>query len=171
VYWSDSQLSGAYLDNYHEELDRKMHARVPATEMISEIDVPRSALVDFMGEAAQTLRREHANLIYGVVRLIERDDESFMPWAKDRYACVVFNLHVTHDAEGIENASRSFRSLIDLAIKHNGSYYLTYHRFATRVQVESCYPQFQQFLALKRQYDPAGLFQSNWYRHYQKMFS
>lgn len=171
VYWADSQLFGNYLDNYHEELDRKMHARVPATEMITEIDVPRSALVDFMDEAAQILRREHANVIYGVVRLIERDDESFMPWAKDRYACIVFNLHVPHDAVGIENAARSFRSLIDLAIKHNGSYYLTYHRFAQRRQVEACYPQFEQFLKLKSQYDPAGLFQSNWYRHYQEMFS
>ena len=171
VYWSDSQLFGNYLDDYHEELDRKMHARVPATEMITEIDVPRPALVDFMVEAGDTLRREHANMIYGVVRLIERDDESFLPWAKDRYACVVFNLHVTHDREGIENSARSFRSLIDLAIKHNGSYYLTYHRFAMRQQVEACYPQFQQFLQQKQQYDPAGLFQSNWYRHYQKMFS
>src|SRR5215813_1641938 len=171
VYWADSQLFGRYLDNYHEELDRRMHVRIPATEMITEIDVPRPALVDFMGEAAQTLRREHANVIYGVVRLIERDDETFLPWAKDRYACVVFNLHVTHDPEGIENSARSFRSLIDLAIKHNGSYYLTYHRFATRQQVEACYPQFEQFLKLKTEYDPAGLFQSNWYRHYRKMFS
>jgi len=171
VYWSDSQLFGNYLDNYHEELDRKMHARTPATEVITEIDVPRPALVDFMGEAAQALRREHANVIYGVVRLIERDDESFMPWAKDRYACVVFNLHVTHDTAGVDNAARSFRSLIDLAIKHGGNYYLTYHRHATRAQVESCYPQFRQFLDLKKQYDPAQVFQSNWYRHYQKMFA
>ena len=171
VYWSDSQLFGNYLDNYHQDVDRRMHVRVPATEMITEIDVPRPALVDFMGEAAQTLRREHANVIYGVVRLIERDDESFMPWAKQRYACVVFNLHVTHDTNGMDNAARSFRSLIDLAIKHGGSYYLTYHRYATRAQVESCYPQFRQFLALKKQYDPGQLFQSNWYRHYQRMFS
>jgi FAD/FMN-containing dehydrogenase len=171
VYWSDSQLFGNYLDNYHQDVDRRMHVRVPATEMITEIDVPRPALVDFMDEAAQTLRREHANVIYGVVRLIERDDESFMPWAKQRYACVVFNLHVTHDTAGVDNAARSFRSLIDLAIKHGGSYYLTYHRYATRAQVESCYPQFRQFLDLKKQYDPGQLFQSNWYRHYQKMFS
>jgi FAD/FMN-containing dehydrogenase len=105
-----------------------------------------------------------------VVRLIEKDDESFMPWARDRYACVVFNLHVSHDPQGIELAARSFRSLIDLAIKHSGSYYLTYHRFARREQVESCYPQFQEFLAAKRQYDPGELFQSNWYRHYRGMF-
>jgi len=170
VYWADSQLFGNYLDNYHEELDRQLHARVPATEMITEIDVPRAALVDFMEEARVALKRENANVIYGVVRLIEKDDESFLPWAKDRYACVVFNLHVTHDPQGIENAARAFRALIDLAIKHSGSYYLTYHRFARREQVEACYPQFPQFLAAKREHDPAEVFQSNWYRHYRKMF-
>jgi len=170
VYWSDSQLFGSYLDNYHAELDRKLHARVPGTEMITEIDVPRAALVDFMEEARLVLRQEKANVIYGVVRLIEKDDETFMPWAKDRYACVVFNLHVDHDKQGIDNAARSFRSLIDLAIKHNGNYYLTYHRYAEREQVEQCYPQFSRFLELKRQYDPQEIFQSNWYRHYRQMF-
>jgi len=171
IYWSDSQLFGNYLDNYHAELDRKLHARVPATEMITEVDVPRAALVDFMEEARVVLRSQNANVIYGVVRLIEKDDESFLPWAKDRYACVVFNLHVEHDAPGIERAARSFRSLIDLAIGHNGTYYLTYHRFATRQQVERCYPEFEKFLERKRHYDPAETFQSNWYRHYRAMFA
>jgi FAD/FMN-containing dehydrogenase len=171
VYWADSQLFGRYLDNYHEQLDRQLHARVPATEMITEIDVPRSALAEFMEEARITLRRENANVIYGVVRLIEQDHESFMPWARDRYACVVFNLHVTHEAGATEQAAGSFRSLIDLAIKHAGCYYLTYHRFARRDQVEQCYPEFREFLEQKRQYDPAELFQSNWYRHYKEMFT
>jgi FAD/FMN-containing dehydrogenase len=171
IYWSDAQLFGSYLDNYHEELDRKLGGRVPATEMITEVDVPRPALVEFLEEARVVLREQKANVIYGVVRLIEKDDESFMPWAKDRYACIVFNLHVSHEPQAIENAARSFRSLIDLAIKHDGNYYLTYHRYAAREQVERCYPQFRQFLELKRQYDPEERFQSNWYRHYRQMFS
>jgi FAD/FMN-containing dehydrogenase len=82
----------------------------------------------------------------------------------------VFNLHVQHDPHSIEKAARAFRALIDLGLKHNGSYYLTYHRYARREQVEQAYPQFQQFLRFKRQYDPSGVFQSNWYRHYEKMF-
>ena len=48
---------------------------------------------------------------------------------------MIFNLHVTHNATGIEQAARSFRSLIDLGIKHQGSYYLTYHRYARRDQL------------------------------------
>lgn len=80
--------------------------------MITEIYVPRESFVVFMEEARQTLREHQANLIYGTVRLVEKDDESFLAWARQPYACIVFNLHVTHDPVGIENAARAFRSLI-----------------------------------------------------------
>ena len=170
IYWSDSQLSAAYVDNYHEDLDRKLGAKVKATEMITEIYVPRSALASFMEEAGAKLREQAANVIYGTVRLIEKDEESFLRWASDSFACVIFNLHVTHDKTGLEAAAIAFRSLIDLGISHGGSYYLTYHRFATKQQVEACYPQFKEFLELKLKHDPGEVFQSDWYRHYRKMF-
>jgi hypothetical protein len=51
------------------------------------------------------------------------------------------------------------------------TYYLTYHRDATRKQIESCYPQFAEFLRLKKKYDPEERFQSDWYRHYRTMFA
>ena len=170
VYWADSQLSAAYVDNYHEELDRKLGAKVKATEMITEIYVPRHSLVSFMEDARVELRKQRANMIYGTVRLIEKDDESFLRWARESFACVIFNLHVTHDTTGLENAASAFRGLIDLGIRYGGSYYLTYHRFATREQVEACYPQFKEFLEFKLKYDSDELFQSDWYRHYKKMF-
>ena len=170
VYWSDSQLSAAYVDNYHEELDRKLGAKVKATEMITEIYVPRNSLAGFMEDARVALRNQNANVIYGTVRLIEKDDESFLRWARESFACVIFNLHVTHDTTGLENAASAFRSLIDLGIRHGGSYYLTYHRLATKEQVEACYPQFKEFLELKLKHDPEEMFQSDWYRHYKKMF-
>jgi len=56
-------------------------------------------------------------------------------------------------------------------LRSRGSYYLTYHRWATRRQVEACYPQFVDFLRLKRKYDPDERFQSDWYRHYRAMFA
>jgi len=169
VYYHDWQLSAAYQPGYHADLDRVMKAKVKATEMITEIYVPRSALVNFMEEARVVLREHKANVVYGTVRLIEKDDESFLRWARESWACVIFNLHVTHDAAGIAAAARSFRALIDLAIQHGGSYYLTYHRWATKQQVEACYPQFREFLGLKREYDPAEVFQSDWYVHHKNL--
>ena len=47
---------------------------------------------------------------------------------------------------------------------------LTYHRAATRKQVESAYPRFEQFLEKKKQYDPDERFQSEWYRHYRQLW-
>ena len=170
VYYHDWQLSAAYQPGYHADLDRVMHAKVKATEMITEIYVPRSALVSFMEKARVVLRHHKANLIYGTVRLIEQDDESFLRWARESWACVIFNLHVTHDPAGLDAAALAFRALIDLGIEHRGSYYLTYHRWATKRQVEACYPQFREFLALKREYDPREVFQSAWYVHHKNMF-
>ena len=146
-----------------------MHAKVKATEMITEIYVARGALVTFMEGARRVLREQQANLIYGTVRLIEQDDESFLCWARQNYACVVFNLHVTHDEVGIRSARSAFQALIDLGIQNGGSFYLTYHRWATRRQVETCYPQFRAFLNRKLAFDPAEAFQSDWYLHHKKL--
>jgi FAD/FMN-containing dehydrogenase len=85
------------------------------------------------------------------------------------YACTIFN-HVVH-SPGIRRSADAFRRLIDMAARRGGSYYLTYHRHATRSQLESCYPQFADFLRLKKQYDPDERFQSDWYRHYRTMFA
>jgi FAD/FMN-containing dehydrogenase len=171
IYWADSQLSAAYVDNYHADLDRAVGAKTSGSEMITEICVQRPQLTAFMEDARVALRRRRANVIYGTVRLIERDDETFLAWARDRYACVIFNLHIEHTPQKIREAADAFRDLIDLGIAHGGSYYLTYHRWARRDQVERCYPQMKEFLALKRQYDPDERFQSTWYRHYREMFA
>lgn len=171
VYWSDTHQLGVYLDDYHGELDARTRSKVPASEMITEVYVPRAALSQFL-EAARADFVEHSvELIYGTIRLIERDDESFLAWARADFACVVFNLCVRHDAAGLEKARRDFRRIIARAVEQGGSFYLTYHRWATREQVSKCYPRMAEFLRLKRSYDPSEVFESDWYRHYRGMFA
>jgi FAD/FMN-containing dehydrogenase len=170
TYWSDTNQLSAYLPNYAQKLREKIGGP-ESSLIITEIYVPRARLTDFLAEAAQLLRANGPPLIYGTVRLIEKDSESFLAWAKNSFACIIFNLLTVHTASGVENAACTFRALIDLAIARGGSYYLTYHRFATRKQVAACYPQFADFLALKKKYDPAERFQSDWYRHYKQLFS
>ncbi len=170
LYWSDAHQLSVYLDDYHRELDERLSAAHRGSEMITEVYVPRGELAQFMEATRSDFRARGTELIYGTIRLIEKDDESFLAWARERYACVVFNLHVGHTRAGVERARGDFRRLIDRASSHGGSYYLTYHRWATREQVLACYPQFPEFLRLKRRYDPAETFQSDWYRHYKTLF-
>lgn len=171
VYWSDTHQLGHYFDDYHREVDKRLNLPERGTEMITEIYVPRERLVDFMGEARRDFRQNRVEVIYGTIRLIERDDESFLAWARQRYACVVFNLHTAHSPDGLRRSAEAFRRLIDMAIYRKGSFYLTYHKFATREQVAACYPQFEEFLKAKLRFDPKERFQSDWYRHYKQAFA
>jgi FAD/FMN-containing dehydrogenase len=168
LYHSDRCQLAVYLDDYHRALP------APAchgTEMITELYVRPQDLPQFMQAAAAALRDTHADVIYGTVRLAKRDTETFLPWAKRDCAGVIFNLHVPRSAAGLERAAASFRALIDVAISFGGSYYLTYHRFATREQVLRCYSQMPDFLERKLAHDPGELFQSEWYRHLKRVCS
>jgi len=166
VYWSDTHQLSTYIDDYHSWLDSETNASHAATEIISELYVPRAALPDFLAEAADDFRRNGVDCIYGTIRLIERDDESFLAWAKQPYACTIFNLHTHHTVEGIEHSAAAFRRLIDMAARRQGSWFLTYHTFGTRSQLLQCYPELPAFLSRKRHFDPNERFQSEWYRHH-----
>ena len=169
LYWSHKHQLSVYMDDYHRELEQRLDA-CPGSEMITEVYVPRERLADFMAAAAELLRARDGNCVYGTIRLIERDGESFLAWATGDWACIIFNLHADHDDTSLARSAELFRALIDLALERGGSYYLTYHRYATREQVLAAYPQLPKFLRLKLEHDPEERFQSEWYRFYKAVF-
>ena len=171
LYWSDTHQSSVYLNDYHIKINKELGFKDTASLMITEIDVPRKDLTQFMEDVRKVALKEDFDIIYGTIRLIRKDMESFLAWAKEDYVCVIFNLRVFHTPDGIEKTQRNFRSLIDAAIPYGGSYYLTYHRWARKDQVLACYPQFHDFLKMKKKYDPKEIIQSDWYRHYKAMFA
>lgn len=171
VYWSDTHQLASYIDGYHEAIDRQLDAPVKGSEMISELYVRRDDLPAFMEAVRADGRRHDVNIIYGTIRLIEKDDESVLAWAREPWACVVFNLHVDHSKDGLKKAECNFRRLIDRASDFRGSYYLTYHRWATRDQVMRCHPRMCEFLERKQAWDPARRFTSDWYEHHLRLMN
>ncbi len=165
VYRSDLLQMGVYVDGYHEQLGGP-----PASEMITEVYVPRIHLTDFMRACRDDFRRHDVEFIYGTIRVIEPDDESFLPWAQGNRACIIFNLHVRHDPPGLIKAQTDFRRIIDRALERGGSFFLTYHRWATREQMLAGHPRFLDFLQEKQRFDPKERFQSEWYRHWKSVF-
>ncbi len=171
IYWSDDHQFSPYLPSASELLNEQLGWDPYRSPMITQLYVPRNRFEEFMVKAKSGLMSGGADVIYGTVRLIEKEDETFLNWARENYACVIFNLLVEHSNAGIKKSSEHFRMLIDCSLEVGGSYYLTYHRWARKDQVESAYPRFNEFLEKKNQYDPHNLFTSEWHRHYQEMFS
>jgi FAD/FMN-containing dehydrogenase len=171
IYWSDEHQMTTYVDDYHNLLGARLGELQHGGEMITEIYVPRDALVRFLGDVRTDFRTHRTNLIYGTIRLIERDDETLLAWARQPWACIIFNLHVSANLVGIERAKQDFKRLIDRGLQYGGSYYLTYHRWADRSQVMRAYPQFPEFLRAKLRFDPDERFQSDWYRHHKALLA
>jgi FAD/FMN-containing dehydrogenase len=171
IYWSDTSQLSTYNKGYRDFINTKIEFDSPVSLMLSELYVPREMLPKFMAQAADILRASGIPNIYGTIRMIEKDDETFLPWAKENYACVIFNLLVTNTALGKLAAADTFRALIDVSIDFGGSYYLTYHKWARKDQVLACYPKMPAFFEKKAKYDPNLVFQSDWYRHQHELLS
>lgn len=171
LYWSDDLQFSPYLPEAGDVLYRQLGWQTYASLMISELYVPRDRFVDFMAAARETALKTGANVVYGTVRLIEAEAETLLRWAREGYACIIFNLLVEHSPEGLARGKEQFRALTDCALARDGNFYLTYHRWARRDQVERAYPQFPSFLELKEKHDPNGVFSSDWYRHHRELFA
>lgn len=172
-YWSDTMQLGTYIPTYADYLEshRKVAAASEAKEtlVIGEHYVPRENIAIFMAEAARILKSRRVEVIYGTIRAILRDECSFLAWAKADFACVIFNLRTPHTPEGKARTADAFRALIASALDLGGSYFLTYHNYATREQVLRAYPQFPAFLERKRHFDPETRFTSRWYDHHREL--
>ena len=164
LYWSDEHQLSPYLPEAGDMLARRMGWTPYRSLMITELYVPRAAFPRFMESARAAMLATGANVVYGTVRLIEAERETALPWAIQDWACVIFNLLVEHSPMGLESAKTQFRALIDRALDEGGRYYLTYHRWARRDQLERAYPEMRGFLALKDGCDPRGVFDSEWLR-------
>jgi len=165
VYWSDThQLSNAFC-GYHDAMDPTV-----GTEMITEIYLDPDKAIPCLESIREAMVLRKADLAYGTIRLIEADQETFLPWARRQSVCIVANLHCPRTKGGIEKTKQDFRVILDRVLDFDGSFYLTYHRWALEHHIMAAYPQIREFFDLKKAYDPSELFQSNWYRHYRQNF-
>lgn len=172
VYWSDTMQLSTYVPSYVEVLAEaaEQEAGPPASLVIGEMYTPPDRLLEFLDRSRRILRETGADDIYGTIRAIRKDGTSFLAWAREDFGCVIFNLRTVHTPGGVAHTRDVFRRLQDAALDLGGSFFLTYSRAATREQVERAYPNFPEFLDLKRRYDPDLRFQSEWWRHYAPMF-
>jgi FAD/FMN-containing dehydrogenase len=171
VEWSDLHQLSTYPAGYHQEIERRLGADAVGADLILEVYVPRSELIPLLEQARRILLASGMPLIYGTIRFIEQDKDSYLAWAKKRYACVIFSPHSSGETQALRKTGEVCRQLMRAANKRGGSFYLTYNRFATRDELASAYPQFQEFLSLKKQYDPRETFQSDWYRYYKGLYA
>jgi FAD/FMN-containing dehydrogenase len=97
---------------------------------------------------------------------VTQDDITALPYARgERVAFVLyFNQKLNErDSRVLQQATVD---LIDLAIRRGGTFYLPYQLYYSPEQLRAAYPEVEDFFALKRRFDPVGLFSNSWYETY-----
>ncbi|PDQ21663.1 FAD-binding protein [Mesorhizobium sanjuanii] len=148
-----------------------MHDSVPylfndlrdETDILHEYFIPRAAYNPFIAEAREILRKQSLPVLNASVRIVHKEDIALNYAPEPAYSLVLY-INQPTDADGNARMRELTRALIDLTIRHGGRFFLPYQLHYTGKQLLASYPELPSFLAKKRQYDPAELFSSTFYR-------
>ena len=81
-YWSDEHQMSTYVPDYHDALAARLGHFAHGSEMITEIYVPRDALVRFLADVRSDFLEHQTGFDHGTIRLNRAATESTLRWAK-----------------------------------------------------------------------------------------
>ena len=107
-------------------------------------------------------------LLSATVRWVKKDQDSFLRYAREDCFGIVLYLNQRTSEEGIADARRWTRALVDLTLELEGVYYLPYQRYPSSEQIRRAYPMLDEFFRKKKERDPDEIFVSTFYETYRR---
>lgn len=142
---------------------------VSNTEVLQEYFVPVDQYTHYIDSLREELQDEpDFNLLNITVRYVEKNESAVMSYAKDDMFALVLLINQGKSEESIEATSLVIRKMIDITLKHEGSYYLPYYSYPSKAQLEEAYPRSKEFFDMKEKYDPDERFMNLFYKEYHK---
>ena len=143
-----------------------LDTRLEDTNILHEYFIPLDETPAFIDGLRRIATASDVNLVNVTLRIVTKDEITALPYAKDDRIAFVLYFNQGLNREDSEALEKATRELIDLAIRHGGTFYLPYQLHYSPEQLRAAYPEVDRFFALKAKYDPAGLFSNAWYEKY-----
>ncbi len=137
------------------------------TDIIQEYYVPIESFVPFMDRFREILLAAGMNVLSSTVRYVTPNDTPALAYAPDREVFAIIqmsNVGLSEDSQA--HAAAVTRQLVDAALEHGGTYYLTYQLYPTPEQLHRAYPRAGEAFERKRFYDPDEVFSNLFYKRY-----
>lgn len=136
--------------------------------VLQEYFLPEAQLEAFVAGMRGVLKQHQVKVTNISIRHAKADPGTLLAWARgDTFALVLYYRQGTSAAERAAVGDWT-RQLIDLAITHQGTYYLPYQIHASREQFLAAYPRAPEFFFLKKQLDPSNKFRNKlWDTYYR----
>ena len=134
--------------------------------ILQEYFIPYDQLNSFIDDFRTIAQEYNVDLLNVSARHVRGNDESLLSWSPQDTCALVLYICQPCNEDAYDGAVIWTRELIDVALKHDGSFYLPYQCLATPQQVAAAYKNVSKFLELKKKYDPRGVFKNKMYDHY-----
>lgn len=139
-------------------------APAPASECTIENLLPPENLQIYLARVRELAAERRLALRRISIRRLLPEGETYLRWATREWAGVRLTFGIKPTLGASVQAAEIRRLLLGIALECGGSFPLRELEWASRGQIEACYPMLGAFLAEKRRGDPAERLQNAWYR-------
>lgn len=140
--------------------------RTMSTYVLQEYFIPERHFLSFVRAMAEVLQIHNVEALNLSVRHSPADRVALLPWAyEDVFSFVLYYKQRTHQKAQVE-VQRWTSKLVELALAHEGRYYLPYQLHASKAQFEKAYPEIAEFRRIKKQVDPTAKLSNELWRKY-----
>ncbi|MBC6976173.1 FAD-binding oxidoreductase [Bacillus sp. Xin] len=138
------------------------------TEILQEYFVPIDQFTAYIDDLRTVLNKEELNLLNITIRYVEKNENAVLSYAKDDMFALVLLINQGRSEGEIKKTKTVLGKMIDVTLKHNGSYYLPYYSYPTKQQLKQAYPRIEEFLQKKKEIDPQERFVNLFYKEYRE---
>jgi len=142
--------------NYEMSLDVNelyMPLKYPTTAILQEYFIPIKKAHDFIPKFWKIIKDNGVNLLNLSIRFVKKTSTSILNYAKDDMFAFVLYLNVGNNSWSYDCLKEWTQQMIDVAINLSGTYYLPYLPLATKEQFRLSYPNYKEYLIIKKKYD------------------
>ncbi|RDI45926.1 FAD-binding oxidoreductase [Falsibacillus pallidus] len=138
------------------------------TDILQEYFIPVDEFTLFIDDLKKSLKGEDLDLMNITIRYTHQNQDAVLSYAKNDMFALVLLINQKKSESGKKETGRIIRKMIDVVLKHNGSYYLPYYSYPTKSQMKEAYPRTEEFFMKKRELDPKERFMNEFYEVYGK---
>jgi decaprenylphospho-beta-D-ribofuranose 2-oxidase len=136
------------------------------TDVLQEYFVPVEEFTGYIDDLREVLNEEELNLINITIRYVDENEDAVLSYSKEDMFALVLLINQEKSQEGIADTERIVRKMVDVTLKHRGSYYLPYYSYPSKEQMRAAYPKTNEFFESKRRLDPNKVFMNQFYEVY-----
>lgn len=138
-----------------------------STDLLHEYFIPERNFNQFIKDIKLILKNSEIDLLNITIRAVDKDEDSFMNYAKERVFGFVFLFNQKKTEKQEIEMKNLTNNLVDATIKNSGTFYLPYRLHIDKTKMRQVYPQSDEFFKLKRKYDKDEIFENKFYLHYK----